>query len=116
MVFRRAVGMLFVLLMIPSLSSGAPSPRAEIKSFFERAKVILSEATGVRQARAEFRGVTHVLFDGRAGTRQALGTDWNTRTTAGRDQFARPLPTSWGAPTSRSFKGNCRAIARLSFA
>ena len=37
MVHRRVVGMLFTLLSIPSLSSGAPSPRAEIETFFERA-------------------------------------------------------------------------------
>jgi outer membrane protein OmpA-like peptidoglycan-associated protein len=89
MVYRRAVGMLFALLVIPNLSSGAPSPRAEIETFFERAKGILSEATDIKQARAEFRGLTHALFDGRAAARQALGPEWDKRTMAGRDDFAR---------------------------
>jgi len=89
MVYRRAVGLLFALLIIPSLSSGAASPRAEIETFFERAKGILSEATDIKQARAEFRALTHGLFDGRAAARQALGSEWDKRTIAGREEFAR---------------------------
>ena len=89
MMYRRVVGMLFVLLAIPGLSSAAPSPRAEIEAFFERAKGILDDATDIKQARAEFRGQTHALFDGRAAARQALGAEWDKRTTAGRDEFAR---------------------------
>lgn len=89
MVDRRVVGMLLALLVIPGLSSGAPSPRAEIETFFERAKGILAEATDLDQARAEFRTLTHALFDGRAAARQALGPEWDRRTTAGRDEFAR---------------------------
>jgi phospholipid transport system substrate-binding protein len=89
MVYRRVVGMLFVLLVIPGLSSGAPSPRAEVEAFFERAKGILDDATDIKQARAEFRGLTHALFDGRAAARQALGAEWDRRTIAGREEFAR---------------------------
>jgi len=89
MVYRRVVGMLFALLVIPGLSSAAPSPRAEIETFFERAKGILDDATDLKQARAEFRGLTHALFDGRAAARQALGAEWDKRTPAGRDEFAR---------------------------
>src|SRR5712692_2708332 len=89
MVYRRVVGMLFVLLVIPGLSNAAPSPRAEIETFIERAKGILGDATDVKQARAEFRGLTHGLFDGRAAARQALGAEWDKRTPAGRDEFAR---------------------------
>jgi phospholipid transport system substrate-binding protein len=89
MVYRRVVGMLFVLLMIPGLSNAALSPRAEIETFFERAKGILDGAIDIKQARAEFRGLTHALFDGRTAARQALGAEWDKRTHAGRDEFAR---------------------------
>ena len=89
MVYRRAVRLLFALLMIPSLSSGAASPRAEIETFFERAKSILGEATDDKQARSEFRGLTHTLFDGRAAARQAMGAEWDTRTITERQEFAR---------------------------
>jgi outer membrane protein OmpA-like peptidoglycan-associated protein len=89
MVYRRAVAILFALFVIPSVSSAAPSPRAEIEAFFERAKGILSEATDVTQARAEFRQLTHRLFDGRAATRQVLGPEWDKRPPATREEFAR---------------------------
>src|SRR6185503_3423552 len=88
MVYRRVVGMLFVLLMIPSLAGGAPSPRAEIEAFFDRAKGILSDATDLKKARAEFLSLTHALFDGRAAARQALGAEWDHRTAAERGEFA----------------------------
>ena len=89
MVYRRIVGMLFALLAIPSLASGAPSPRAEIETFFEGAKGILDEATDVKQARVEFRRLTHGLFDTRAAARQALGAEWDKRSPAGRNEFTR---------------------------
>ena len=89
MVYRRVVGMLFALLVIPSLSSGAPSPRAEIETFFEGAKSILNETMDVKQARAEFRRLTHGLFDARAAARQALGAEWDKRSPAGRNEFTR---------------------------
>jgi phospholipid transport system substrate-binding protein len=89
MVYRRIVGMLFALLAIPSLSSGAPSPRAEIETFFEGAKGILDEAIDVKQARGEFRRLTHGLFDARAAARQALGAEWDKRSPAGRNEFTR---------------------------
>jgi len=89
MVYRRAVVLLFALLLIPSLSGGASSPRAEIETFFERAKGILGEATNDKQARTEVRGLTHPLFDGRAAARQALGAEWDKRTIAERQEFAR---------------------------
>lgn len=89
MVYRRAVGMLFVLLVIPSLAGGAASPRAEIETFFERAKSILGDATDLKQARAQFLGLTRVLFDGPAAARQALGSEWDQRSTAERSEFAR---------------------------
>jgi phospholipid transport system substrate-binding protein len=89
MVFPRLVAMLFVLLVLPAVSNAAPSPRAEIESFFERATRILEESTDVTRARAEFRGLTHRLFDGRAAARQALGGEWERHTTAEREQFAR---------------------------
>ena len=92
MVYRRAVGLLFALLLIPNLSSEAASPRAEIETFFERAKGILSEATDAKQARAEFRALTHALFDGGAAARQAMGADWDKRTIAERQEFARIFP------------------------
>lgn len=89
MVYRRAVAILFALLVIPGVSSAAPSPRAEIETFFERAKGILEETTDVTQARAEFRALTHKLFDGRAAARQALGPEWDKRPTATREEFSR---------------------------
>jgi outer membrane protein OmpA-like peptidoglycan-associated protein len=86
----RAGWLLFVLLLaIPVACSAAPSPRAEIETFVERAKGILEEATGVDQARGEFRRLTHALLDTRAAARQALGPTWDARTTAERDEFAR---------------------------
>jgi outer membrane protein OmpA-like peptidoglycan-associated protein len=87
---RRAAGMLlFALLVVPSVSSAAPSPRAEIEAFFERAKGILGDATDIREARAEFRSLTHTLFDGRAAARQALGPEWDRSTPAARSEFSR---------------------------
>jgi phospholipid transport system substrate-binding protein len=88
MACRRAVVILLALLVIPSLSSAAPSPRSEIEVFFERAKSILTEATDVAQARAEFRNLTHALFDGRAAARQTLGSQWDTFTVTERSEFA----------------------------
>ena len=89
MVYRRAVALLFALLLIPSLSRGAVAPRAEIEMFFERAKGILGEATNDKQARTEVRGLTRTLFDGRAAAHQAMGAEWDTRTSAERQEFAR---------------------------
>jgi phospholipid transport system substrate-binding protein len=89
MVGSRVVAMLFGLLMLPGVSNAAPSARAEIETFFERAGRILEDATDVTGARAEFRTLSHPLFDGRAAARQALGGEWDRRTSAEREQFTR---------------------------
>jgi outer membrane protein OmpA-like peptidoglycan-associated protein len=88
MVYRGVLGMLFALLLIPSVTRGAPSPRGEIETFFERAKGILRQATDINEARTEFRALTRTLFDGRAAARQALGPEWKSRPNAAREQFA----------------------------
>jgi outer membrane protein OmpA-like peptidoglycan-associated protein len=89
MVYRHAIGMLLALIVIPHLSSATSSPRAEMENFFERATVILSEATDAQQARADVLDLAQTLFDGRTAARHALGPEWDKRTAAGRDEFAR---------------------------
>jgi len=88
MVYRRALGMLFALLVIPTVTYGASSPRGEIETFFERAKGILRQATEINEARTEFRALTRALFDARAAARQALGAEWDSRPNAAREEFA----------------------------
>jgi len=89
MVCRRAVGLLVALLFIPASSGAAPSARAELERFVERAKEVLGNATDVERTRGEFRVLTHELFDGRAAARHALGAEWDKRTPAAREEFAR---------------------------
>ena len=88
MVYRRPLGMLFALLLIPSVTRGGPSPRAEIEAFFEQAKGVVRQAADANEARAEFRALTRALFDGRAAARHALGPEWDKHTIAARDEFA----------------------------
>jgi ABC-type transporter MlaC component len=87
MVYRRVLCLLFALLVIPSAARGELSPRAEIETFFERAKVILRQAEDIDEARARFRAETHALFDGRTAARQALGSEWSRHTVAAREEF-----------------------------
>jgi phospholipid transport system substrate-binding protein len=89
MVYGHVVGLLFVLLMVPALASAVTSPRAEIETFFERAKTILGDAVDVDDARAQFGRLTRGLFEGRASARHALGAEWDRRSGAEREQFAR---------------------------
>jgi phospholipid transport system substrate-binding protein len=85
-----AVGiMLAALVSTPSLASAGTSPRGELENFFGRVTAIRSEATDARQARAEAGGLARALFDGRTASRLALGREWNQRTGAERDEFAR---------------------------
>jgi phospholipid transport system substrate-binding protein len=81
--------MLAVIMLSPGLASAGPSPRGELEDFFGRAMAIRSEATTAKQARDDVRGLARALFDGRTASRQALGREWNQRTGAERDEFAR---------------------------
>lgn len=85
-----AVGtMLAVIMLSANLASAGTSPRSELEDFFGRALAIRSEATNAKQARDDVRGLARALFDGRTASRHALGREWNQRTGAERDEFAR---------------------------
>jgi phospholipid transport system substrate-binding protein len=85
-----AIGtVLTVILLSPSLSSAGVSPRGELEEFFGRATAIRSEATSEKQARDDVRVLARALFDGRTASREALGREWDHRTGAERDEFAR---------------------------
>ncbi len=81
--------MLAAILLSPSLASTGTSPRGELEDFFVRAIASRGEATSAKQARDDVRGLARALFDGRTASRQALGHEWNQRTGAERDEFAR---------------------------
>ena len=85
----RLFTLLAAILLTPSLVSAGTSPRGELEEFFGRAMAIRSGATSVRQARDEVGSLARALFDGRTASRQALGREWNQRTGAERDEFAR---------------------------
>jgi len=85
-----AVGtMLAVIMLSPNLASAGTSPRGELEDFFGRAIAIRSETTTAKQARDDVRGLARALFDGRTASRQALDREWNQRTGAEREEFAR---------------------------
>ena len=85
-----AIGtVLAMILLSPSLSSAGVSPRGELEDFFGRAMAIRSEATSEKQARDDVRVLARALFDGRTASRGALGREWDHRTGAERDEFAR---------------------------
>jgi phospholipid transport system substrate-binding protein len=85
-----AIGaMLVAILLSPSPASTATSARAELEDFFVRAIAIRTGATNAKQAREDVRGLARTRFDGRTASRQAMGGEWDRRTGAERDEFAR---------------------------
>jgi phospholipid transport system substrate-binding protein len=85
-----AIGaVLLATLSSPSPASTATSPRGELEGFFARAIAIRTGATSGKQARDDVRGLARTLFDGRTASRQAMGGEWDRRTGAERDEFAR---------------------------
>jgi phospholipid transport system substrate-binding protein len=84
-----ALATLPFVLATPRLASAGSSARGELEGFFRQAIAIYTEATSPTQAGEEVRGLARALFDGREASRRALGPDWDRRTSAERDQFAR---------------------------
>src|SRR5437660_3456960 len=87
--FSLAVGTMLAVLLISSVSSAATSPRGELEDFFGRVTAILSVATNAKKARDDVRNLARALFDGPGAARRALGSDWDLRTAAEREEFTR---------------------------
>src|SRR6266567_4803040 len=87
--FSLAVGTMLAVILISSLSSAETSPRGELEDFFGQVTAILSAATNSKQARDDVRSLTRALFDGPGAARRALGSDWELRTVAEREEFTR---------------------------
>src|SRR5947208_9507239 len=87
--FSLAVGTMLAVLLISSMSTAETSPRGELEDFFGRVTAILSVATNARQARDDVRNLARALFDGPGAARRALGSDWELRTVAEREEFTR---------------------------
>ncbi|MBI2527921.1 MAG: ABC transporter substrate-binding protein [Candidatus Rokubacteria bacterium] len=90
--YRRVVGAVGTILAITLLSGpsqAGPSARAQIEDFFHRTTGILAEATNPKQAWDAVRDLAYALFDGRRASRRALGVEWDRRTGAEREEFAR---------------------------
>ncbi len=87
--YRLVIGTVLALILLPSLSSAESSPRSQLEEFFRRATAILSDATNAKQARDDVRDLAQALFDGRGAARRALGPEWDKRTVAEREEFAR---------------------------
>ena len=86
---RLALATLALVVLSPGLSGAGSSARGELENFFRRAIAIQTEATSATQARDDVRGLAQASFDGREASRRALGPDWDERTSAERDDFAR---------------------------
>jgi phospholipid transport system substrate-binding protein len=86
---RLALATLALVVLSPGLSGAGSSARGELETFFRRAIAIQTEATSATQARDDVRGLARASFDGREASRRALGSDWDERTSAERDDFAR---------------------------
>jgi outer membrane protein OmpA-like peptidoglycan-associated protein len=87
--YRLVIETVLALILLPSLSSAESSPRSQLEEFFQRATAILTDATNAKQARDDVRDLAQALFDGRGAARRALGPEWNKRTVAEREEFAR---------------------------
>ena len=87
--FSLAVGTMLALILISSMSTAETSPRGELEDFFGRVTAILSVATNAKQARDDVRNLARALFDGPGAARRALGSDWELRTVAEREEFTR---------------------------
>src|SRR5712692_7534724 len=87
--FSLAVGTMLAVLLISSMSSAETSPRGKLEDFFGQVTAVLSVATNAKQARDDVRTLVRALFDGRGAARQALGSDWDLRTAAEREEFTR---------------------------
>ena len=87
--FSLAVGTMLAVLLISSVSSAETSPRGELEDFFGRVTAILSVAANAKQARDDVRNLARALFDGPGAARRALGSDWDLRTAAEREEFTR---------------------------
>jgi phospholipid transport system substrate-binding protein len=87
--YRLVIGSMLALILLPSLSSAESSPRSRLEEFFHRATAILTDATNAKQARDDVRDLAQALFDGRGAARRALGAEWDNRTVAEREEFAR---------------------------
>ncbi len=87
--YRLVIGTVLALVLLPSLSSAESSPRSQLEEFFRRATAIVSDATSAKQARDDVRDLAQALFDGRGAARRALGPEWDKRTVAEREEFAR---------------------------
>jgi outer membrane protein OmpA-like peptidoglycan-associated protein len=83
------VGTMLGVMLCSGLSNAESSARGQIEEFFRRATAILSEGTDARRARDDVRDLARPLFDGRQAARRALGVEWNKRTSAEREEFAR---------------------------
>jgi outer membrane protein OmpA-like peptidoglycan-associated protein len=83
------VATVLAVILTSTLSSAESSPRGELEDFFGRATAILSEATNTKQGWDDVRDLARDLFDGRRAARRALGAEWNQRTSAEREEFAR---------------------------
>jgi phospholipid transport system substrate-binding protein len=86
---RLAFATLALVVLSPGLSGAGSSARGELETFFRRAIAIQTEATSATQARDDVSGLARASFDGREASRRALGPDWDERTSAERDDFAR---------------------------
>jgi peptidoglycan-associated lipoprotein len=80
---------MLAVMLFSGLSSAESSARAQIEEFFQRATAILSAGTDENRARDDLRDLAHPLFDGRRAARSALGAEWDKRTGAEREEFAR---------------------------
>jgi outer membrane protein OmpA-like peptidoglycan-associated protein len=89
MSYRHVVGAMLAALLLSGVSSAESSARAQLEEFFRRATAILSEGTDANRARDDVRDLAHPLFDGRRAARRALGAEWDKRTGAEREEFAR---------------------------
>jgi phospholipid transport system substrate-binding protein len=86
---RLVLATLALVVLSPGLAGAGSSARGELETFFRRAIAIQTEATSATQARDDVRGLAQASFDGREASRRALGPDWDERTSAERDDFAR---------------------------
>src|SRR3989442_5032381 len=87
--FSLAVGTMLAVILTSSMASAEPSPRGELEDFFGRVTAVLSVATNAKQARDDVRSLARALFDGPGAARRALGSDWELRTAAEREEFTR---------------------------
>ena len=87
--FSLAVGTMLAVILTSSMASAETSPRGELEDFFGRVTAVLSVATNAKQARDDVRSLARALFDGPGAARRALGSDWELRTVAEREEFTR---------------------------